>query len=71
MGKLIIENKTRGLSDYQCLDYIKQVIGEGRISKEGKQYCYLTAFNKAEGGQYIVATDLNKRSDRFIIYDGK
>ena len=68
MSKLIIENRTKGLSDYQCLAYIQKVIGQGRISNDNKQYCYLTAFNNV-GGKIMVATYLNKKSDRFVIYD--
>ena len=68
MGKLIIENRTLALSDYQCLAYVEKVIAEGRISNNDKQYCYLTAFNKVSG-KIMVSTDLNKKSDRFIIYD--
>ena len=68
MSKLIIENRTKRLSDYQCLAYVEKVIAEGRVSNNDKQYCYLTAFGKV-GGKIMVATDLNKNSDRFVIYD--
>ena len=68
MSKLIIENRTKGLSDYQCLAYVEKMIAEGRVSNNDKQYCYLTAFEKV-GGKIMVATDLNKNSDRFVIYD--
>ena len=68
MSKLIIENRTKGLSDYQCLAYVQEVIAQGRISNNDKQYCYLTAFKKV-GGKIMVSTDLNKNSDRFVIYD--
>ena len=68
MSKLIIENRTKGLSDYQCLAYVQEVIAQGRISNNDKQYCYLTAFKKVSG-EIMVSTDLNKKSDRFIICD--
>ena len=68
MSKLIIENRTKGLSDYQCLAYVQEVIAQGRISNNDKQYCYLTAFKKV-GDKIMVSTDLNKNSDRFVIYD--
>jgi hypothetical protein len=70
MGKIIIENRTLGLSDYHCLSYVEKVIAQGRISNNDKQYCYLTAFKKV-GGNIMVVTDLNKKSDRFVIYDDK
>ena len=66
MSKLIIENRTLGLSDFQCLAYVQKVIAQGRISNNSKQYCYLTAFEKI-----IVVTDLNKKSDRFVVYEDK
>jgi len=69
MSKLIIENRTKGLNDYQCLAYVEKVISEGRVSNNDKQYCYLTAFEKVGGKMIMVATDLNKNSDRFVIYD--
>ncbi len=68
MSKLIIENRTKRLSDYQCLAYVKKVIAQGRISNKGKEYCYLVAFKKV-GGKVIVVTYLNKKSDKFVIYD--
>ena len=68
MSRLIIVNRTSMLSNYQCLYYVGKVIAKGRISNDNKQYCYLTAFNEVDG-KIMVATDLNKKSDRFIIYD--
>lgn len=68
MRKLIIENKTLRLSDIECLAYVQKVIAQGRISNNNKQYCYLTTFEESDG-KVIVATDLNKNSDRFILYD--
>lgn len=70
MSKIIIENRTLELSDSQCLAYIQKVIGQGRISNKDKQYCYLTTFEKV-GGKIIIVTDLNKKSDRFVVYDNK
>lgn len=70
MGKLIIENRTRGLSDYQCLSYVQKVIELGRVSNNDKQYCYLTAFEKVRG-KVMISTSLNKNSDKFVIYDEK
>ncbi len=49
MNKLIIENK----SDLPWLDvlaYVAGVINMGRISNDGKQYCYASSF-KLEGQQ--------------------
>ncbi len=66
MSKLIIDNQS-DLSDWRVLYLVQQVINGGRVSNNDKQYCYLTSFKLREG-IYIVATDLNKKSDRFVIY---
>ena len=41
MSKIIIDNQS-DLSDRDALVAIKDVIDRGRISNDGKQYCYLT-----------------------------
>jgi len=65
MGKLIIDNRTE-ISDFDALCLIQKVVSEGRISNGDRQYCYLTVFH-LESGEYSVSTDLNKKSDRFMI----
>jgi len=62
-NRIIIENRS-SLSDLDILKYIEDVISEGRISNDGKQYCYLTCFKEV-----VVSTYLNKGSDRFIVTD--
>lgn len=66
-NKLIIQNNT-GLTDLKCLDFVKEVIKMGRISNEGKQYCYVTAFEYGDKN-YQISTVLNKKSDLFIFYE--
>jgi len=65
MNRIIIDNKS-DLSDKECLELVGRVINQGRISNVGKQYCYLTVF-LIGGFNYQVSTDLNKKSDRFLI----
>jgi len=64
--KVIIDNRS-DLTMSHALDLVKKVISMGRISNNGKQYCYLTAVPHYDGNIHIV-TDLNKCSDRFVIY---
>jgi len=66
-NKLIIDNRT-DLSDFEVLELISKVIKMGRISNNGKQYCYGTAINSF-GKLYGIWTDLNEKSDRFVIMD--
>jgi len=63
MNKIIIQNNT-DLSDEKALEYITWVVGKGRVSNFGKQYCYHTAFTD----RISVSAFLNKKSDRFVIY---
>lgn len=66
-NKLIIDNRTE-LSDLEALDLVRIVIKQGRISNDEKQYCYGTTISVNERF-YGVWTDLNKKSDRFVITD--
>lgn len=64
--KIIIVNKT----DYplsRCFDYIKVIISTGRVSNDGKSYCYVTQFKDGT----MVAAQRNKQSDTFTLWTGK
>jgi hypothetical protein len=65
MNKLIIDNRTE-LTDFQAVDLVLEVIKQGRISNDNKQYCYGTEIT-IDGKKYMIWTDLNKKSDRFVI----
>ena len=68
MGKLIIDNRSK-FDDMAAMTIISLVIKRGRISKEGTQYCYATTFTIGKEDQVMVYTDLNKKSDRFVVCD--
>ena len=63
-NRIIIENRSSILL-YNAIQYVQRVILQGRISDNGKAYCYVTVF---EGGIAVHAIR-NKKSDRFIIID--
>ena len=65
MNRLIIDNRTE-LTDFESITLIGRVINQGRISNGGKQYCYGTGIT-IKGKEYMIWTDLNKKSDRFVI----
>ncbi len=67
MGKIIIDNRTE-LSDIEAVTLVGKVIEQGRISNRGRQYCYLTVV-EIENKKYAIYTDLNKKSDRFLIFN--
>ena len=63
MSRIIIENRS-SLDDATALAQVALVIRQGRISNEGKQYCYVTRL-----GGLMIYSALNKASDRFIVSD--
>lgn len=66
-NRIIIENRSQ-INDLDAIEAVKTVIMSGRISNDGAQYCYFTTF-KVGNRKIGVATDLNKRSDRFVVVD--
>lgn len=62
--KLIIENRSEIVSDIDALQLVSKVVDGGRVSNGGKQYCYMTVFDEV-----CVSTELNKKSDKFIVWD--
>ncbi len=64
MSRIIIENRS-SKSDAHVVRMVGNVIENGRISNNEKQYCYVTRFHTG----LVISTDLNKASDKFIAYD--
>ena len=65
MNKFIIDNRTE-LTDLEAITLVGRVIKAGRISNNGKQYCRVCTIT-IKGKDFIIWTDLNKKSDRFVI----
>lgn len=71
MNKFIVDNRTE-LHDFKIFSMILQVIESGKISNDGKQYPYLTVFHNPENAkEYHIVSSLNKKSERFVIYEAK
>ena len=71
MGRLIIDNKSSA-TDEQALDMVSRIISEGRVSNDGKQFCYFSTFTVTcddKDHRYFVSTGLNKASDKFTVID--
>ena len=66
MAKLILQNDSDLHVDI-FLDLVKQVLALGRISNDGKQYCYLSSF-KVLDDEYHIVSDLNEKSDKLTLY---
>ena len=64
---LIITNETT-LSNLECLRFVAQVMGKGKVSNNGKQYCYMTVF-PMDDKEICISTRLNKCSHKFIIWE--
>ena len=64
-SKLIIENRT-DLIEQDVFELVWEVIKKGRISNNRKQYCYGT-YIKLYNREFMIYTDLNEKSDRFVI----
>jgi len=69
VGKIIIKNLT-DVPDSKVLGIVISVIDLGKISNNGKQYCYLCT-QHLDGEEYHIVTDLRKCSDVFTFYKAK
>lgn len=68
MGRIIVNNLSK-LDDAFVLSLCIDVIKDGRVSNDNKQYTYCTIFTTNLGDKVLVSTDLNKSSDKFTITD--
>lgn len=58
----IIIHKADDITDYDALLHVQAVIRGGRVSKDGKSYCYVTTFHDG----IIVYAD-KKKADIFTV----
>lgn len=59
-----------GIPPEIALECVKQVVAEGRVSNNGKMYCYATKFSTPKGEIWVL-TRLYRKSDCFVIYRDK
>lgn len=52
-----------GIDDLTAVSLVKKVIEQGKISRDGKSYCYLTLFNNI-----AVETRPNRKTPCFRVY---
>lgn len=64
MSKIIIHNQSK-VSDIEALQAVQLVMKAGRISNDGKQYCYYATTKDNLG----ISSFLNKKSDCFMVRD--
>lgn len=63
--RLIIDIQD-GVSPKVALQCVERVINGGRISGNGKSYCYASSFTTSEGDVWVHCHD-NKKSDKFFV----
>lgn len=68
MNKIIINNKTK-LNDEVALKLVLSVIAKGRISGDGKCYCYASLF-QIQNSEILVYTQ-KRKNDIFTILDNE
>ena len=69
LNKLILVNDS-DLSMESFMAMAQRVVKLGLISKDNKQYCYLSVY-EVEGKEYHIVSDLNAKSHRLTIYKSK
>ena len=55
-----------GISDHLAIQLVESVIRQGKISNEGKNYCFATSFN-VNGSEYMVVANDKTKSEMFYI----
>lgn len=63
----IIINISGDMPEERALNYVASVISSGRISDNGKSYCYCTEFL----GNVLVIAKATKTSDIFNVYQNQ
>lgn len=70
MGKIIVHNRSTRVSDMDALLAVADVIKMGRISGDGRFYCYVTRLRTQKDQKGImISAKRNRKSDNFTIYD--
>lgn len=62
MGNIIIRTQDPAISDYEALLHVQAVIRDGRVSDNGKSYCFVTRFSDG-----IVVYADKKKADIFNV----
>ena len=65
MNRIIINNRS-SCNDKTVLNVVSRVISAGRISDNGKSYCYVTTLDCRN---LAISAKRNKASDTFTAYD--
>lgn len=58
-----------GISDHLAVQLVESVIRQGKISNDGKNYCFATSF-VVNGDEYMVVANDKTRSTMFYVEKG-
>ena len=67
MSRIIVDNQS-SLSDAKAFEAIIKILKDGRVSENGKSYCYHTVFYISQNEELHVTIRRNKISDTFMVY---
>lgn len=65
MSKIIVHNLS-GVRDDEALNLVARVVQNGRVSDQGRSYCYCTTFEDA-ASKLAVYAKRNKSGDSFSV----
>lgn len=55
-----------GISDHLAVQLVESVIRQGKISNDGKNYCFATSF-VVDGDEYMVVANDKTKSTMFYV----
>lgn len=58
-----------GISDHLAVQLVESVIRQGKISNDGRNYCFATSF-VVNGGEYMVVANDKTKSTMFYVEKG-
>ena len=70
LNKEIRIKSEEDISDDMMLSLVSAVVAQGKMSNEGKSYCYATLF-EVGGQQYMVESNDKGKSQMFYVYKKK
>ena len=69
--RFIIDFDENDIAPADAFRMVSEVVALGRISNDGKNYCYVTTFGETGKPTTAVSATKNKASDRFHLYKYK
>lgn len=70
LNKEIRIKSEEDIPDEMMLSLVSSVVAQGKISNEGKSYCYATLF-EVDGQRYMVESNDKGKSQMFYVYKKK